>query len=428
MHNYLGDDTDLAPASSASPGRNHQHVRLPLPYPTPGVSSTPVGASSPRRVRVLHVMNRLSVGGTEHGVLKVAQNLGLGDFEHHFCGVRGIDKAFAEQMGVTDRAWAVGTPAPGFQFALFRLVRLMRNLRPQIVHTRNFGALEAIPAARMAGVPIVIHSEHGYELEILAGLPLRRRVLCRAFYEMADAVFSVTRDLRTYHSKQSWLDANKFRVIYNGVNTQRFCPNRENAHQVCRELGIPVGRLIVGTVGRLVPIKDHGTLLRAAETLVRAGGDIQVLMVGNGPELGRLKAYAAASAELSGRVTFLGASPRVPELLNIMDVFVLSSICEGMSNAILEAMACGLPVVATRTGGNPELIADGCTGRLFEPGDVSGLAQLLAALIANERQRREFGEAARARAVGQFSQAVMMKSYRDLYLELAARRGVWKGT
>jgi len=88
----------------------------------------------------------------------------------------------------------------------------MREYRPHIVHTRNFGALEAIPAARIVGVPVAIHSEHGYELEVLGGLPLRRRVLCRAFYAMADAVFAVTKDLRKYHSKQSWLPEQKFRV------------------------------------------------------------------------------------------------------------------------------------------------------------------------------------------------------------------------
>jgi len=98
-----------------------------------------------------------------------------------------------------------------------------------------------------------------------------------------------------------------------------------------------------------------------------------------------------------------------------------------MSNAILEAMACGIPVIATRAGGNPELVADGCTGWLFDPGDVKRLGELLTILAENDGQRCRFGDAARGLAIEQFSQAAMMQRYRDLYLELAARRGVWKG-
>ncbi|MBZ5695433.1 MAG: glycosyltransferase [Acidobacteriia bacterium] len=377
------------------------------------------------RLRVLHVVSCLGMGGTEHGVLKVINGLGEDQFEHRICAVRGIDADFARRMNAP-HAYSVGSAKPGFQFPLFRLVRIMKEFRPHIVHTRNFGALEAIPAARMARVPVAIHSEHGYELEILAGLPLRRRVLCRAFYAMADAVFAVTGDLRTYHSKQSWLPATNFRVIYNGVNLERFSRRVDAAPEVRRKYGIPEGRVVVGSVGRLVPIKDHATLLRAAEALLRQGKDMQVLLVGDGPESAKLKESAAASPALAGRVTFTGASDCVPELLSAMDVFVLPSICEGMSNTLLEAMASGLPVVATRTGGNPELVEDGQSGCLFSPRDAEGLAHVLGQLTEDASNRRKFGKAARDRAVEQFSLTGMMQRYRDLYLELASRRGSGK--
>jgi sugar transferase (PEP-CTERM/EpsH1 system associated) len=380
-----------------------------------------------RKLRVLHVVSRLGMGGTEHGVLKVMNGLGEVHFEHSICAVRGVDESFAVRMNVASKAHSAGTAQPGFQFPLFRLIRIMKKIRPHIVHTRNFGALEAIPAAHLAGVPVTIHSEHGYELEILSGLPLRRRVLCRSFYAMADAVLTVTEDLRKYHARQSWLPADRFRVIYNGVNTERFSPRPENAAQIRRELGIPANCVVIGSVGRLVPIKDHATLLQAAENLLQQGKDIHVLLVGAGSELNKLKAYAAASPELAGRVTFPGASDRVPELLNAMDVFVLPSICEGMSNTILEATASGLPVVVTRAGGNPELVEDGHSGWLFSPRDVSALAQHLARLADNADLRRSAGIAARRRTIEQFSLAGMMRRYNDLYCELAARRGVWKG-
>jgi glycosyltransferase involved in cell wall biosynthesis len=302
----------------------------------------------------------------------------------------------------------------------------MKEFRPHIVHTRNFGALDGILSAHMTRVPVTIHSEHGYELDILGGLPLRRRFVCRALYPMADAIFTVTEDLRAYHSRQSWMPSTKFRVIHNGVDTDRFSPAPETTKKNRVALGLPPGRMVVGTVGRLVPIKDHETLLRAAELLLHQGKNLHVLIVGSGPEQAKLEAIVASSAQLNGHVTFAGASDHVPEMLNAIDVFVLPSISEGMSNTTLEAMACGLPVVVTRTGGNPELTDDGRSGGLFVPRDFKSLAQILAGFHSDRGRRDAFGAAARRRAVEKFSLAGMVQNYRELYLELAARRGFRK--
>jgi sugar transferase (PEP-CTERM/EpsH1 system associated) len=379
------------------------------------------------RLRILHVVSCLGMGGTEHGVLKIMRGLGHAEFEHQICAVRGVDDNFVRQMRVPAKVSAVGRAEPGFQFPLFRLMQLMREFRPHIVHTRNFGALEAIAAARLARVPVAIHSEHGYELEILGGLPLRRRFVCGALYAMADQVCTVTRDLRVYHSEQSWLSPEKFRVIYNGVDTDLFSPRPELAAALRSEIGIPMDRTVIGSVGRLVPIKDYKTLLHAAEILVRQGKDVHVVIVGSGPELPKLQAYAAASRELADRFLFLAASSRVADLLNSMDVFVLPSISEGMSNTILEAMATGLPVVVSRAGGNPELVEEGSVGGLFDPRDVEALAGHLSLLVDNRDLRREYGRAARQRAVDKFSLSGMVQQYRNIYVDLASSRGVWKG-
>jgi sugar transferase (PEP-CTERM/EpsH1 system associated) len=380
------------------------------------------GRTHSQRLRVLHVLPRLGLGGTEHGVLKLLAGLGDEQFEHRICAVRGVDASFVDGMNVTVPTYSAAGAKAGFQFPLFRLMRIMKEFRPHVAHTRNFGALEAIGAARLARVPVVIHSEHGYELEILRGLPIRRRILCRALFPMADAVFAVTRELCLYHSRQSWLPADVFRVIHNGVSTERFAPRHTHAAEIRNQLGIPADRFVIGSVGRLVPIKDHLTLLRAVEVLLRRRKDAHVLLVGDGPERAKLQEYAAASPELNGHVTFCGASDRIPELMNAMQVFVLPSICEGMSNTVLEAMASGLPLVVTQAGGNPELVVDGSVGFLFPPSDVQALVKHLAMLAENPDLRRSFGEATRLRAVEQFSLERMIRSYRDLYFELAAKR------
>jgi sugar transferase (PEP-CTERM/EpsH1 system associated) len=372
-------------------------------------------------LRVLHVIPRLGLGGTEKGVLKVVRGLGEDRFYHRICAVRGIDMEFAAREGIASKVCSADSQREGFQFPLFRLKKIMEEFRPHIVHSRNFGALEAVPAARLARVPVVIHSEHGYELETLQGLPIRRRILCHCLYSMTDALFTVTYDLRKYHAAQSGISSERFRVLYNGVDTDKFAPNPLSATQIRRELRIPGGSFVVGSVGRFVAIKDHITLLRAAEAMALKGLNVHVLLVGSGPEFANLQNYVAGSKSLIGRVAFPGPSDRVPELLNAMDAFVLPSVREGMSNTILEAMACGTPAVVSRTGGNPELVEDGRSGYIFPPGDVDALSALLTRLARNEATRRELGTLGRERTVEHFSQAAMLRRYQTLYLDLSSR-------
>jgi len=374
------------------------------------------------RLRVLHVINSMSRGGTEMVVLKLIAGLDDNRFEQHVCATRGFDADFVRMRLSESQLSVVGTPNLGWQFPLFRLASVMRKFRPHVVHSRNWGALEAVPAARLAGVPVVIHSEHGYELDMFGGLPLRRRLFRRANYAMADAVFAVTRELRDFHARQAWVRRESMGVIYNGVDTERFAPCRESRALLRCELGLPSESFVVGTVGRLVPIKDQRTLIHAASKLVDAGVDIHVVLVGSGPDKEGLRSLAAG--RLDGRVCFVGDSDRVPELLNAIDVFVLPSRGEGMSNTLLEAMACGLPVLATQVGGNPEIVEEERTGWLFRPGDFDELAGRLLLLAKNPDVTLRFGQAGRERAVEFFSLDRMLENYRDLYVGIAERRGV----
>jgi sugar transferase (PEP-CTERM/EpsH1 system associated) len=372
----------------------------------------------------MHVVNNLGRGGMEFGVLKVIEGLGHKLFEHRLCATRASDAEFVRTFDLGDILSVAGSARSGLQFPLFRLRKIFRQYRPHIVHTRNWGGLEAIPAARLAGVPVVIHSEHGYEVEQLGGLPRRQRIFRRMAYAMADSVFTVTRELRNFHSAQAWVNPERIRVIHNGVNTQRFAPSAETQDRVRGELEVAADAVLIGSVGRMVPIKDYGTLLSAMIRLVERGMNLQALLVGDGPKLESLKREASESPALRGRVKFTGASDRVPELLNAMDIFVLSSLREGMSNTLLEAMSCGLPIVASRAGGNEETISDGQSGFLFDAGDDQALAERIERLVVNAELRRAMSEAARNRALAEFSLDTMIERYRGLYLDAAAHRGI----
>ncbi len=389
-----------------------------------GAQTRAVARTAP--LRVLHVINRLDMGGTEYGILKVIAGLGNENFEHALCAIRGFDAGLAQERKLENKIFVAAQKDAGFEFLLFRLRKIMRAYQPHIVHSRNWGAIEAIAAARLAGVPVAIHSEHGYEVDMLEGLPRRRRVLRRALYGMADAVFTVTGDLRSYHAQQAWVAADRIRVLHNGVDTQRFAPRPEKRRKIRQQLGLPEEGFVVGTVGRMVPIKDHATLLTAARALTGRGMDVHVALAGSGPELARHQQFVASSPQLAGRVSFLGAAQNIPDVLNALDVFVLPSLREGMSNTILEAMASGLTVMVTRVGGNPELVEDDRSGWLFAPGDAADLAARLERLAGDADLRQRMGAAARERAVEHFRLERMVDDYRNLYLELAQRRGILK--
>jgi sugar transferase (PEP-CTERM/EpsH1 system associated) len=377
-----------------------------------------------KQLRVLHVVNRLDLGGTESGILKVISGLGTEEFVHAICTARGHRLEIAKEWGLEGKLYDAGTSGSNFQFLVSRFARIMARFKPDIVHSRNWGAIEAVFAGRLARVPVVIHSEHGYELEMLRGEPLRRRLFRRAAYAAADAVFTVTADLREYHARQAWMDASRIRVLANGVDTKRFENGETNVHGARANLGLPPKVVMIGSVGRLVAIKGHLTLLQAVEILVREGLDLSVALAGDGPEMPNLRDFTANSPFLNGRVYFLGASRDIPSVLRALDIFVLPSISEGMSNTLLEAMSAGLPVIASRVGGNLELVQDSITGLLFSAGDALQLSEKISSLVKSAAARRTLGASARARMLSMYRLEDMILRYRDLYSELAAKRGV----
>jgi sugar transferase (PEP-CTERM/EpsH1 system associated) len=389
--------------------------------PPPALSRVEVRRLPAPPLRIMHVFDRLDVGGTEKIIMKLVQGFEGSPFQHSLCTLRGVEPA-AKSWASGVEVLNAGTEGTNFQFNILRLARLMKRTRPTIVHSRNWGGIEAVLAARIARVPVIIHSEHGYQLEMLHGLPLRQRTFRHLAYRTATAVFTVSQELRSYHSAQAWCKPEKIRVLYNGVDGEKFKPHPEVRSTMRRDLGIPADGLVVGSVGRMVPLKDAMTLLRAAETLLTGLPNIYVLLVGAGPELARLREYVSHSKLLNGHIMLPGSSDHVADLLNAMDVFVLPSLSEGMSNTLLEAMATGLPVVATRVGGNPEVVDESVCGYLFQPRDVGSLSMRLRTLAQDHQLRVQFGKAARQRALKHFSLHGMLRRYYELYVGLAQQQ------
>jgi len=374
-------------------------------------------STDPRAPHIVHVIRSLEVGGLENGVVNLVS--GLADqFRHTILCLEGVGPLRARVPASVD----VLAPDPRIArgpLACLRLARVLRRLRPDVVHSRNWPTVDAIPGARLAGVPAVVHGEHGREEIDPHGLARRRNVIRRVFAPLVDEFVTVSDDLRRWLVETVHVAGRKVRTIHNGVDTRRFSDqDREGAR---RALGIDERARVVGTVGRLDPVKDHATLVRAFAGVVAARPEAVLAIVGDGPCRAALETLIAGLG-LGERVRLLGARADVASLLGGFDVFALPSIAEGISNTVLEAMATGLPVVATRVGGNPELVEDGVNGRLVPSRDPAALSEALESYLSDPLVRALHGKASRQRAVTQFDLPVMLEAYRTLYASLARRR------
>ena len=316
------------------------------------------------------------------GSANVVAGLDPDAFEHTICVMRDIPGQPKQVFRREPTIISVRHSHPNRQ-PVFALRDIIRE-RADIVHSRNWPAVEAVFAARLAGA-IAVHSEHGLDVETYRREPFRRLCLRRAAFEAAHRLVAVSKHLAEVHANRTRVSADRFTVIRNGVDVVRFAPNRKTRDLVRAELGITTDTFCIGCVGTLTPVKDHRTLLRAMETVDRHVRSWRLLLVGDGPEMPNLRKLVSSNG-WDAKVSFIGLTNRVAELLNAMDAHVLSSLTEGISNSLLEAMAAGLPVVASAVGGNPELIDASC-GRLFPAGDAGTLADHLVQLEKEKELR-----------------------------------------
>jgi len=370
----------------------------------------------------MHVIHHLFIGGMENGLVNLINHLPEAEFRH---AVVCIDNhsSFAQRIRRSDvDVIDLRRPVVGVWRVRRSLLRLFRERRPRIVHSRGPSGLDALAPAVFAGVPCRIHGEHGWDSTNLDGRSWKPVWLRRLHSPLVSQYMTVSNDLRRYLVETIGIADHRVSTICNGVDTDRYQPGDPPADLELPESFVAPGLLRVGTVGRMQPIKDQATLVEAVATVVRAAPELRrrlrLILVGDGPLRRSLGEQVQASA-LDDIVFFAGATDRVADWLRALHVFVLPSLNEGISNTLLEAMACGLPTLATTVGGNAEILDDGVIGRSFAPGRSDVLAGLLRTYLDDPAQRRQHGTAARSRAEQQFSLRTMVDRYRDLYHRFA---------
>jgi sugar transferase (PEP-CTERM/EpsH1 system associated) len=371
-------------------------------------------------IRIMHVVDQLGRGGLENGLVNLIHGLDPDRFENVVYAIRGLGPNADRLIKNGVRVICQGKQATDSRFQLPVLARQIRAIEPDVVHSRNWGTVEAVMAARLAGRASV-HGEHGLEANVDAREPRRRTWFRRLAYESAHRVLSVSHQLKDLHAQRTGFRSERITVIHNGVDGARYFPDTRARAQMRGELGIAENEFLIGCVGNLLPVKDHMTVLKALAAYPENSGPWRLLIVGEGSERGTLEAFLAANPAIASRVILTGTSSRVPELLNAMDVYVLPSLAEGICNSLLEAMSTGLPVIATRTGGNPEVVVDGESGFLFGVGDSGRLAELLSRFQAAPELRYQFAQGAVRRVREEFSMESMIRGYAQVYETLGPR-------
>lgn len=369
------------------------------------------------RPLVAHVIHQLATGGLENGLVNLINQMPASAFRHVIICIEDFSGFRARITRDDVEVIALHRSQVGVWRLRLALFRLFRRLRPAIVHSRNLSGLDALLPARLAGVRACLHGEHGWDVGDLRGE--RRLWLRRLHIPLVTRYITVSRDLQRYLVERVGVPARRVTQIYNGVDSARFAPGDPPPNLVPARFLEP-HKLVVGTVGRAQAIKDQISLIRACARLRRDAPEMRerllLAIVGDGPMLAALRSEADALG-LGDAVWLPGNIGDIPGVLRGLDVFVLPSLMEGISNTLLEAMATGLPVIATSVGGNVELVAQDVEGRLFEPQDVDTLAGLIAAYLADPALRLRTGRAARERVLREFSLPAMVGRYQKLYLD-----------
>jgi glycosyltransferase involved in cell wall biosynthesis len=381
-------------------------------------------------VRVVHVITKLDVGGAQETVLEVASRLDGAHFDVTVvAGTRdapdqAMVDAFATRGVRLVHLPTMGRNASGADLRAFvGLARLFRRIRPDIVHTHSSkaGALGRV-AARLARVPAVVHTAHGWSFHRgqRAGAYRACVVIERVLARVTDSLIVVAASDRALGEQHRIRPRRGYELIRSGVDLARFArTGTEERNAARRGLGITDDAPVIGTVTRLSAQKDPATSLLAFAQIRATVPDARLIVVGGGP----LSEEAAALADdlgVAAAVSFVGPRRDVPHLLTALDCFILSSRWEGLPRVILEAMAGDVPVVATDVNGVREVVVSGETGVLVAPGDASALAAATVEILTDSARRARLTRAARER-LDRFDAATMTAEHEALYDALARR-------
>ena len=386
-----------------------------------------------RRTRVLHPITRMIIGGAQENTMLTAACLDQNRWDVSVvCGPQTgsegslIDAVRSRKIPLCIERTLVREIHPLKDLlALFRLTRRMRNGKYTVVHTHSSKAgILGRWAAKLAGVPVIVHTVHGW------GHHERQHPIVRWIYVLAEKVtlpitdrLIVVSGLNIDKGLEDGIgERDDYVVIRSGIELDRFMNPKRTGEEMREELGIPLGVPVIGTVTRLSEQKAPLDFLAAAAKVHEQNSDVRFVMVGDGPLLTEVQ-DRITNLGLNHRVCLTGLRRDIPELLGAFDIFALSSLWEGLPRVLPQAMAAGLPLVATSVDGSAEVIEDGINGLLTQPGDPISLSKAMTRLLSDRDLAKSMGKKNRTK-VDEFGAQRMVHLIEELYCEILQAKGL----
>ncbi|MDX1677984.1 TIGR03088 family PEP-CTERM/XrtA system glycosyltransferase [Arsukibacterium sp.] len=371
-------------------------------------------------VHICHLVWSFRTGGLENGVVNLINKLEPQTFRHSIICLTDYDQAFFSRIQHDNVQIYCLNKRPGQDWASFwRCFKLLKTLKPDICHSRNLAAMEYQAAALLARVPYRLHGEHGWDLTDLAGQNKKYTLLKRLYKIIIHRYISLSGEGRNYLTHAIKVPAARLSQICNGVDTGRFQPASRHTSTLPEKL-TENNRLVFGCVGRLADVKNQQLLVAAYCELCQQyegfRNETALVIIGDGPARAQLQ-HQLTTAGLDKQCWLPGDRSDIATILPGFSVFVLPSLAEGISNTILEAMACALPVIASNVGGNAELVEPGHTGWLFASNNKAQLQQLMLQCHDTPDVLQQLGSNARIATEQKFSLDTMVEGYRQLYLQ-----------
>jgi glycosyltransferase involved in cell wall biosynthesis len=369
------------------------------------------------QIKILFGLSQLGRGGLELQVLELCKGLSKDKFLIYCLPLWPIYDLEEEFVKTGVQIIKIHKKASFDLSILLRLIKFLKREKIDIVHTWIFTSNTwTRTAAILNNIPVIIASERSVD----TWKKFPHKIVDRLLSKKTDLIISNSKAVYEFVISEG-ISANKCNIIYNGVDIEKANNNNKSPNIIKDEINIPLDKIIIGIVANFNPQKDYNNFVHAANLILKNRDDVHFLTVGIGPELNSILELTI-NFRINNRFTFLGSRNDIPNVLSVMDIFTLTSTREGFSNAILEAMAVGLPIVATDVGGNAEAVVDGETGFIVPPNDPEELALALIKLIESPKLRKNFGEGGKRRTKLHFDSTTMVETYSKLYLDLINRK------
>lgn len=368
---------------------------------------------------IVHVIHHLDVGGLENGLVNLINHIPSERYRHAIICMKGYSD-FSKRITRKNVKIIALNKREGWDFKLYvNLFRTLKELNPDIIHTRNLATIEGQLIATAARIRTRIHGEHGRDIFDLHGKNRKYNLLRKIICPVVDHFIAVSKDLENWLINTIGVKQNRIDQIYNGVDSSIFHPRgKRPGNNIGPEGFFTEDSFVIGSVGRMAAVKDYPNLVRVFLMLLQEDptlrNRLRLLIVGEGSSrIECLEMLREAGAETKAWLP--GERADIPELMRAMDLFVLPSLGEGISNTILEAMSTGLPIVATRVGGNTEIVKEEYTGKLVPPGTPETMAEAISTYYRNPGLLDSHGQSARKLIELKFSMEAMTNSYLEVY-------------